>query len=587
MNIRCLLFTAVGLLLVLVGCSSTIPGNPGFDSPLEDQANYTLEVRVAASTDDVEESAANGGVTRASTSLDLIRNGVEQTVGLRFANLGLPPGVAITDAYIQFKASKTDSETTSLKLEGQAGDDAASFSGALYNVSVRARTVASTAWEPAPWTSGDAGAAQRTPNLAATIQEVVNRPGWRYGNALALIVTGSGRRVAWSYDSDAANAPLLHIEYSATDTPPSILRFEADPGTRIKGQRTTFSWSVADHDEDALRCTLDVDGDDKADYTIGNCRSTTSQTHTYTVPGRYWPTLTVTDSRNASTVATRSFHVTSSTTVTLAAAGDIACKPSDGSYRGGAGTSTRCHMRATSSLVNSINPEAVLTLGDQQYSDGSLANFLQVYDQTWGEFKAVTYPAVGTHDKTAGYFEYFGVAAGEPDKGYYSFDIGAWHVVVLNTSCPRVGGCGSGSTQERWLRADLEANPKLCTLAVMHYPRFSSGKNGSITSGIPFWNALYGAGVEFILSGNDHHYERFAPQTPGGARDNAHGIRQFIVGTGGKEYYALRTPLPNSEVRIAETFGVLKLELGPSSYSWHFIPEAGKTGTDNGTGTCH
>ncbi len=547
----------------------------------------TVEASVSASADDAEESVTNGGVTRTSTSLELVRSTTDQTVGLRFADLALPRGVAITNAYVQFKASKTTSEATSLTIEGQAADDPPSFSGSNYNVSARARTTASVAWSPAAWTSGAADTVQRTPNLAPIIQEIISRPGWSSSNALALIITGTGQRIGRSYDGEQAGAPLLHIEYSATDTPPSVNRFSADPGTVVKGRQTRFSWSVSDPDGNPLRCTLDANGDGVADYTISDCRATTSQAHTYTAAGRYWPTLTVIDSKNASDRATLSFQVTNSTSVTVAAAGDVACDPADSSYRGGAGTSTRCHMTATSNVVLDMNPEAVLTLGDQQYSDGTLEKFLQVYDQTWGQFKDITYPAVGTHDSSGGYFAYFGAAAGNPAKGYYSYDIGAWHVVVLNTSCSRVGGCGSGSPQEQWLKADLAANPQLCTLAVMHYPRFSSGKNGSITSGIPFWRDLYDAGVEFVMSGNDHHYERFAPQTPDGVLDTAQGVRQFIVGTGGKELYALNTPLPNSEVRIPNTFGILELTLQPTGYAWQFVPEAGKTGTDSGTSTCH
>ena len=546
----------------------------------------TVEDRVSASSDDAEENVTNGGVTRSSTTLELVRSTTDQTVGLRFADLALPRGVAITNAYVQFTASKTTSEATSLTIQGQAADNPTNFSGTSYNVSARARTTASVAWSPAAWTSGAAGTVQRTPNLTPIIQEIVSRPGWRSGNALALIITGSGQRVARSYDGEQAAAPLLHLEYSATETPPSVTRFSASPGTVVKGGQAHFSWLVSDPDGGPLRCTLDANGDGVADYAISDCRTTTSQTHTYEAAGRYWPTLTVKDSTNAVDTATLSFHVTNSTSVTVAAAGDIACDPLELGYKGGVGTATRCHMNATSSLVLNINPEAVFTLGDQQYSDGALEKFLQVYDHTWGQFKDITYPAVGTHD-VAGYFAYFGAAAGDPAKGYYSYDLGAWHVVVLNTSCPRIGGCGSGSQQELWLKADLAAHPQLCTLAVMHYPRFSSGKSGSITSGIPFWRDLYSAGVEFVLSGNDHHYERFAPQTPDGGLDTGQGVRQFIVGTGGKEFYALNTPLPNSEVRIANTYGVLRLTLQPTGYTWQFVPEAGKTASDSGSSTCH
>ena len=231
-------------------------------------------------------------------------------------------------------------------------------------------------------------------------------------------------------------------------------------------------------------------------------------------------------------------------------------------------------MKATSELLLSLQPDAVLTLGDNQYNSATLNNLRQSYDPTWGRLKAITHPAAGTHEYTAseadqedgtgngaGYFAYFGAAAGDPTKGYYSFDLGAWHIVVLNANCSRSGGCEKGSPQERWLRADLAASPKLCTLTVMHYPRFSSGKHGNIVRNTDFWQALADAGAELVLSGNDHDYERFAPQTPNGALDTEHGIRQFVVGTGGKELYSFGTLQPHSEARIGGVYGVLKLNL--------------------------
>src|SRR6266513_2761511 len=190
-----------------------------------------------------------------------------------------------------------------------------------------------------------------------------------------------------------------------------------------------------------------------------------------------------------------------------------------------------------------------------------------------------------TSPTAADYFTYFGAAAGDPTKGYYSYDFGAWHIVALNS----VASTSAGSPQEQWLRADLAADPQHCTLAYWHYPRFSSGStHGSMPQTQPLWQALYDAGADIVLSGHEHNYERFAPQTPGGALDQIRGIREFVVGTGGGAgAYAFGTPIANSEVRITGVNGVLRLTLGDVTYTWQFIPVAGKTATDAGSGTCH
>jgi len=197
---------------------------------------------------------------------------------------------------------------------------------------------------------------------------------------------------------------------------------------------------------------------------------------------------------------------------------------------------------------------------------------------------------VGNHEyQTAGapgYYGYFGAAAGDPAKGYYSYNMGAWHVVVLNSNCTIVS-CAAGSTQEQWLRADLAANPTTCTLAYWHHPRFSSGGHGNDTTVAPFWQALYDTNADLVLNGHEHEYERFAPQNPSAVADTARGIRELIVGTGGKNETAFGTVQANSEVRMTGTFGVLKLTLRATGYDWQFLPEAGKTFTDSGSGVCH
>lgn len=265
-------------------------------------------------------------------------------------------------------------------------------------------------------------------------------------------------------------------------------------------------------------------------------------------------------------------------TVILVGAGDIAdCKDLSGA-------------EATAKLLDKI-PGTVMAVGDLAYPDGSKENFA-CYDKTWGRVKSRTRPAPGNHEFHAAgatpYFDYFGPAAGDPKTGYYSYELGTWHIIVLNSECKDVGGCEAGSPQEKWLRADLAAHPAACTLAYWHKPLFSSGgAHGNDLTVKPLWQALYDANADVIIGGHDHDYERFGPQTPEGGADPARGIREFVVGTGGKNHRPFAEPKPNSELRDANAFGVLKLTLKPGAYDWQFIPETGKTFTDSGSGTCH
>lgn len=245
---------------------------------------------------------------------------------------------------------------------------------------------------------------------------------------------------------------------------------------------------------------------------------------------------------------------------------------------------------ATARLIDDI-PGTVLALGDLAYPDGSEANFT-CYEKTWGRHKARTRPAPGNHEYhaqgAADYFKYFGAAAGPSGRGYYSFDLGAWHIISLDSECSQIGGCQEGSPEELWLRQDLQHNSSSCILAFWHVPLFSSGNvHGNSPEMKPFWNDLYAAGADVVLGGHDHDYERFAPQTPDGAADPAHGIREFVVGTGGKNQRGFRSPSANSEVRSNTTFGVLQLKLRSHDYDWKFIPVPGGKFTDAGSSPCH
>lgn len=263
----------------------------------------------------------------------------------------------------------------------------------------------------------------------------------------------------------------------------------------------------------------------------------------------------------------------------LVAAGDIAACNSDGD-------------EATAALLARI-PGTVATLGDNVYPDGTSEEFRDCYDPTWGRHLSRTRPAPGNHDydtrDARGYFGYFGNRAGERGRGWYSYEIGPfWHVIVLNSNCEHVGGCDRGSPQERWLREDLAAHRDRHVLAYWHHARFSSGRHGSSRDTEDLWEALHEHGAELVLVGHDHSYERFAPLGANGEVDRDRGVRQFVVGTGGRSHYRFPgPPLPGTEARNDDTFGLLVLRLHAAGYEWEFVPAADGTFTDRGWGPVH
>ena len=296
-------------------------------------------------------------------------------------------------------------------------------------------------------------------------------------------------------------------------------------------------------------------------------------------------------SGGTATIAAAAGGVTGTSTVTVT----TTPPPSNDPVLVGAGDIASCSStgdEATATLLDGI-AGTVITLGDNAYDNGTASEFANCYGPSWGRHLARTMPSAGNHEyntlNATGYYGYFGTAAGDPSKGYYSYDLGAWHIIVLNSnsSCTTIS-CAAGSAQETWLRADLAAHTNVCTLAYWHHPRFNSGaSHGNNTAVAPFWDALYQYGADVILNGHEHVYERFAPQTPAGVADRAAGIRQFTVGTGGRSHYTFGTIQPNSEVRDGTSYGVLKLTLHATSYDWQFVPVAGATFTDSGTGSCH
>lgn len=265
------------------------------------------------------------------------------------------------------------------------------------------------------------------------------------------------------------------------------------------------------------------------------------------------------------------------TPAVLIGAGDIAVCGVDGDEQ-------------TAAILDAYPQSVIFTAGDNAYSSGSAAEYRSCFNPSWGRHKDRIRPVPGNHDYVdpgaAAYFAYFGEAAGEPGKGYYSYELGEWHIVALNSNCAEAGGCGLGSPQEQWLRADLAASGKRCALAYMHFPRWSSGLAGGRGTISALYRALVDSGVEVLVSGDDHHYERFAPMDGDGLPD-IRGVRQFVVGTGGGILRGLSTPQPNSEMRLAGTYGVLKFSLSPDSYTWEFVPAGGEAVKDSGQGVCH
>jgi acid phosphatase type 7 len=282
----------------------------------------------------------------------------------------------------------------------------------------------------------------------------------------------------------------------------------------------------------------------------------------------------------------------------IAAAGDIACAPNNPRYNSGYGTSNSCQQLGTSNLLSGRSLSAVLPLGDLQYDqDGSLESFLATYNSTWGRWHAASHPVIGNHEYddgqgAAGYWDYWdgiGVGdglAGVRGHGWYSYNVGSWHLVALNSNCDQVS-CRGSSRQLKWLRSDLRDNADRCVLAYMHHPHFSSGlfeEDGSTRS---LWKALYRGRADVVLNGHDHIYERFAPQRPSGIVDHKKGISQFTVGTGGYFLFPIASPrMPHSQFADSQDFGVLFMSLGLKHYGWSFVDVSGDT-IDHGKRACH
>jgi len=526
---------------------------------------------VSSSSDDAEEYAT-GGVYLTSTDLELVYDGSNQTVGMRFNGLAIPKDAVINAAYIQFQVDEAYSEVTSLTIWGEAQDNPGTFLTTSRNVSSRLRTTASVSWSPIAWTvRGQAGVDQRTSNVSAIVQEIVHRPGWTAGNSMVIIIGGTGHRTAVAYDGIPASAPKLHIEWTTTpqNHPPTItINTPQNKTTFTKGYNFNFSGSANDLEDgdktSSLVWTSSLDGQigtggnfSRSDLTVGMHTITSTSIDSGGLIGSASITIIVFDN-----------------VPVLVGAGDIALCTND--------------ARIATSILLDNTAGSVFTAGDNVQLVGATSEYSDCYDPTWGRHIARTNPVPGNHDYgTSGasaYYDYFGTAAGEPGKGYYSYDLGSWHIIALNSEI----NINAGSMEEQWLRTDLATHTNTCTLAYWHQPRFSSGTvHGSNDTMDALWQALYDYGADVVINGHEHIYERFAAQNPEGTAEPNRGIREFIVGTGGAYLdYPVGTPIANSEVINNDTYGVIKLTLHETSYNWEFIPIAGDTFTDSGSASC-
>ena len=538
--------------------------------PAPPAGSGSVDRRIAVSSDDAEESAT-GSYSGSSSDLELVFDGSNQQVGLRFPNITVPKSATITRAYVQFEADEAQSESTALTIRGQAADNPATFSSAN-KISTRPRTAAAATWSPAAWAvTSEAGPNQRTTDLSAVVQELVNRPGWASGNALALLVTGTGHRTARAYDGKPAGAPLLHVEFTSGGTGPApnqapVVNAGADQTITLPASAALDGTVTDDGLPSGTLTTTWTRTSGPGTVVFGN-PGAVDTTATFAEPGTYTLQLAAGDGELSASdtiqVVVRSAPAPGAA-VTLMGAGDIA---SSGS--------SLVNAQATGDLIREGAPDAAFTLGDNAYTSGTLAEYQTAYDSTWGSFRSITHPVPGNHDYEPpppdGYVAYFGAAnvTNPVDGGlYYAWDVGnGWRAYAVN------GEIDTSGAQLTWLRNDVAAHPGMHYILYTHHPRFSSGSPSSYATNdvCPLWDALAATGgLEIVMAGHMHNYERFARMDCAGTTTDA-GARSFVVGSGGNQLYPFGTTQPGSQARNGTDYGVLRLVLQDSSYAWSFI----------------
>jgi hypothetical protein len=402
-------------------------------------------------------------------------------------------------------------------------------------------------------------------------------PVWSVASALPL-AEGVYTARAVQFDSAGNRARSSPSTFTVDTTAPLVSLTEPASGSSSSDATPTFSGAAGTATGDASTVTVKL-------YSDTSTSGAPVQTLTATVAGGSWSVdASAPLSEGTYTAQAEQLDEAGNTGLSAANTFAVAAPPPSDPVIAAAGDisdNTLSGQDQTDELVVNQGLDAVLALGDIQYESGELANFNAYYDPTWGRVKSITFPSPGNHDPCpgSGYDEYFGSRA---PGCWYSFDIGQWHFISLDSNRP------ADAAQLAFLTNDLATHANQCVLAYWHHARFSSGGvHGNDSSVAPFWNRLYAKGADVVLSGHDHIYERFAPQTPSAQSDDVYGIRQFVVGTGGKSLYGEGTIRANSEVRRTDTFGVLRLTLHPDSYEWRFVPVPGSSFSDSGSTSCH
>lgn len=563
--------------------------------PRPEAQGVTVSSQITSSAADVEERAS-GTMQLSNDELELTVDQSVQTIGLRFENLGIPPGARILEADLGFVIARSTVGASSLDIAIDTSDEPAEFSERLYDLTTRPRSDVRVKWAPGPWLPSELDSVTRSPELRPLVQSAVDQPWWSADDPLVFLISGVGTRIAWSFDGDAAAAPTITVVYEPPDNePPTVAIAEPRDGVLQvgAGDEIELRAEAIDPEDgditDRLSWISDLDGQLGSGGTVSTTLSA----------GPHRLTAVVHDGSGRGSAGSVDVVVRPSDPVVIAA-GEIASCLGDGDA-------------LTADVVDKMPWATVLALGDQAYPDGTVVQYEDCFDPTWGRFQNRIRAVPGNLDyhtlDAGGYYSYFDTRSGELGTGWYAYDLGSWRIIALNTNCEAIGGCDRASPQLVWLAEELASSPSACTLVYGHQARFGSDLRGGDDGLSDVWTLLDEHNVDVVLAGHDRSYERFAPQTADATAD-ADGIRQFVVGTGGADTIKVgvdvergglytddqsgsgpspspRPRAPNSELFDTTSRGLLQLVLGDGYYTWTFLPIDRAPLRDHGEQTCN